>query len=225
MSQVIQQTSRRWPDTLAVIVSYIVNPLCLPPLGAGLILGHFMVPRSEWWLLVSLSTFFYCVLPLVYVLWMVRKGQTESLEVRLREDRNGPLLFSFVISILGGVTMVVASTTNTQIVLVMVATQFIATAIVLTVTRFWKISLHLTGVSGFVGALVYVSGRYWIFPDNGLLQTNWTLLLIFLIPLLVWARIRTNAHDFSQTVAGVTTGIVSVIVGFHFGGILLGLFA
>ena len=39
-------------DRIAAVVSYVVNPLCLPPLGGALVFGHFLVPPGEWWLLV-----------------------------------------------------------------------------------------------------------------------------------------------------------------------------
>ena len=62
-----------------------------------------------------------------------------------------------------------------------------------TISNFWKISLHMVGVSGFATLLTYVFGP----------AAAWTFLSL---PLVAWARLYRRKHTPAQLVAGAVGG-------------------
>ena len=59
---------------VANAVSYILNPLVLPPIGFGLVQAHLGAGLLEIVWTVGISFVFFCLVPLFYVLGMVRLG-------------------------------------------------------------------------------------------------------------------------------------------------------
>lgn len=72
------------------------------------------------------------------------------------------------------------------------------TTVVLISNFFTKVSSHSAGVAGPVTALAYIFG------------VNAVPLFVF-VPLVIWARLKTNAHTFAQLIAGA---IIAVVVTF-----------
>ena len=66
----------------------------------------------------------------------------------------------------------------------------------MTISLFWKISLHAGGVGGFAAFLTWMFGPVWA-------------LTFLAIPLVGWARVYRQRHNWAQVVAG---GIVGVSV-------------
>jgi membrane-associated phospholipid phosphatase len=73
------------------------------------------------------------------------------------------------------------------------------------VNIFFKASGHAAGVAGPVSAMIYL---------YGLIATP----LIALIPLTMWARVRTKGHTLSQTIVGaLLSATITVTVLFLYG--------
>ncbi len=78
------------------------------------------------------------------------------------------------------------------------------------INLFFKASGHAAGVAGPVSAMIYL---------YGLIATP----LIALIPLTMWARVKTKGHTLSQTIVGsilsaLITVVVLIVYGFAPGG-------
>ncbi|MBN8587161.1 MAG: hypothetical protein J0L94_02440 [Rhodothermia bacterium] len=207
---------------IANIVSYTLNPLTLSPIGAVLWSLHFGERGPQVWAISGITTLFFCIVPLLYLIWMVKTGRTSSVEVREREARNGPMILGMGSAIVGGWVLIQFTTIHPAIAFALVAMQIINTLLMLVITQWWKISLHLTGMSGFVAALFYVTQQVWELPTTDIIATAWVLPFFLTIPLLMWARVRVGAHTPLQVVAGagltfpITYATLHLIFGWLF---------
>ena len=197
---------------LANAVSYVLNPLVFPPVAFALIDAHFGAgwPQVAWTFGVSLA--FFCLLPLLYVVGMIRQGKTESLEVRERSARLGPLLVGMASYTVGALLLWRTVEGPALPLIVAFAALFpINTALILLINTRWKISLHMTSLAGFVGVLLFTALTVWRDLPGGVeaaLTAATVAPLVPLVPLLMWARVRVGAHTVGQVVAGAAFGLV-----------------
>jgi hypothetical protein len=76
------------------------------------------------------------------------------------------------------------------------------------ITRWWKISVHCASVAGAVGTLAFV--RYHVpgaVMDTALIGRAVLGTGLVLVPLLLWARVRSRAHTLEQATAGTILGL------------------
>ncbi len=192
-------------------LSYIINPLILPPIGFGLILRHFGAGAAEIAALVAASLLFFTAIPLAYIVQMVRTGRAESVEVRERSARWRPLLFGVGSYFVGVVAVMIVGSTALPLIVALALLYPINTLIVALITRRWKISVHMVGLGGFISVLLFASllVSEALPPREGsLLQLVTVLPLLALVPLLMWARVRVGAHTVGQVTAGAIFGLL-----------------
>lgn len=193
-------------------VSYFLNPLVFPPVAFTLIDLHFGAgwAQAAWTFGVSLA--FFCLLPLFYVVGMIRSGKAESLEVRDRAARLGPLLVGMASYAVGGLLLWQTVEGPALPLIVAFAALFpVNTAVILLINTRWKISLHMTSLAGFVGVLLFTALTVWRDLPAGVeaaLTVATVGPLVLLVPLLMWARVRVGAHTVGQVVAGAAFGLV-----------------
>ena len=197
---------------LANAVSYVLNPLVFPPVAFALIEWHFGGGWASVAWTFGVSLVFFCLLPLTYVAGMVRAGRAESLEVRDRTRRLGPLLVS-IASYAVGALLLWRTVQGPALPLVVsfAALYPLNTAVLLLITLRWKISIHMTSLAGFVGVLLFVALTVWrdLPADVEAALTVATVApLVLLVPLLMWARVRVGAHTPAQVAAGAAFGLV-----------------
>ena len=142
-------------------------------------------------------------LPLAYMLIGLRRGWVSDLELSHREERPRFIVVSFSSDLLALGVLWWAGAPRTVWVLALVYA--VMGMFTFTITHFWKISMHLIGVSGFATLLVFVFG-----PDAW-----WTFLAL---PLVAWARLHRKKHTPAQLLAGAlmgsgVTALVLLLVG------------
>jgi len=195
--------------TTASIISYVLNPIVLPPLAFALILIHFGAGRNELWSISASAALFFAVIPLVYIVFLVKTGQARSLELRDRTRRKGPLLVTLASAIAGIIAMYVIGKTARPLLLACAGCFFINVALALLVTLRWKISLHMIGISGFLSVCLFVALRSWPWAvEDPLLILELLVPSLLLIPVLMWARVRSGAHTIPQVLAGGLAGFL-----------------
>jgi membrane-associated phospholipid phosphatase len=145
----------------------------------------------------ALAAFFVCVLPLAYVLLMVRIGRLSDHHVSDRKDRAPILMVALVSVILGLVVLnlIHAPTSVSAMILALIGGITVLAAVSLA----WKISGHASAISaaGVIVALMF--GPAW-------------LPLLLLVPAVGWSRVVLRDHTRGQVVAGSLFGGV-VIAG------------
>ena len=197
-------------ERLANALSYLLNPLAFPPVAFALVSWHFGAPRAEVGWVFAVSLAFFTLVPLLALLWMVRDGRAASLEVRDRQRRTLPMLVC-VGSYAVGIALLGATATTATAALVSFAAIYpVNTLVLLGITRFWKISIHMAGLAAFVSGLLFVALVAWRdLPADweAALTLATTAPLILLLPVLMWARVRARAHTVAQVVAGAAFGL------------------
>lgn len=197
---------------LASAVSYIINPLILPPIEFGLVLWHFDAATSEIWKGVGIGLVFFFLVPLVYVANMVYRGKAETLEVRRRDARTTPFLIGIASYSVGLVVLWLMIDTARPLLMTLAIIYPINTAMVALINLRWKISVHVTSIAGFVAALLFVARMPWSLPTTGILTMALVAPWLLLIPLVMWARVRSGAHTPGQVLAGSLFGFGMTIV-------------
>lgn len=193
---------------LATAISYVVNPLILPPILFACVLVHFEASRAEIWQTVGISGLFFAVIPLIYLVLAVYRGEIETLEVRTRERRFRPLMVGIVSYSLGVIALFFTVDTARPLITLLAVIFPVNGVLITLITLKWKISVHMGGLAGFVAALFYLYtmqvGSDKVVPGSVL------FMLIALIPILMWARVRSGAHTFAETVGGTLFGLCMV---------------
>jgi len=132
-------------------------------------------------------------LPLVYIILGKKRGWVTDFELTQRAERPRFILVSLSSDLLA--LAILYFFHGPQLLLLMVLTYLCLGITMLTISNFWKISLHMAGVSGFSTALVFVFGT----P---------ALIAFFSLPLVAWARWHRRKHTITQLIAGALAGML-----------------
>ena len=197
-------------ERLADALSYLLNPLAFPPVAFALVSWHFGAAAGEVAWVFGVSLVFFAIVPLLALLWMVREGRATSLEVRDKSRRTLPMLVCVGSYALGIALLGATATTAVRVLVAFAAIYPVNTLILLGITRWWKISIHMAGLAAFVSGLLFVSLVAWEgLPDDweAALTVATTAPLVLLLPVLMWARVRAKAHTVGQVVAGAAFGL------------------
>jgi hypothetical protein len=137
--------------------------------------------------LIGITSIFVCILPIIGVFFMLRRGTIKDFYVRERESRFKPFLWS-IISYLFGIFAFIKIQAPPAVIALM-ACYLVNGIILLFITLKWKISIHASGIASPVTALVYLLG-------NGM-----SLFFLLILP-VAWARLELKAHDKLQVTVG-----------------------
>ncbi|WOH20829.1 phosphatase PAP2 family protein [Paenarthrobacter sp. GOM3] len=152
-------------------------------------------PGTIWFGL--LGAFFVCILPLAYVLVMVKLGRITDHHVSDRRQRPALLLMTLIS--VGAGLLVLQLLNGPASVSVMIISLIVGIAVLALVSAFWKMSGHASALAAAVVIAVLMFGPAW-------------LPLLLLIPAVGWSRLVLRAHTLAQVVAGSLFGAV-VIAG------------
>lgn len=183
---------------------YISNLLC-PPVVWGLLILPIAFRYAETsgqafvWSLVYIAL--VCLLPGLYIFWMVRRGSISDIHMQFRQERFWPFVVSITCAA-GAWGILQASGAPPPLPLVAVFT-LVQLAVMMLITLTWQISMHAMSISGAVVA----TGIFFGFGP--------ALLLSPLLPLVGTARLRLERHTLAQVVAGSLLGAL-VTVGLFF---------
>jgi len=200
---------------VASAISYLLNPLILPPISFGLVGAHVGAPAGEVAWTIGVSTVFFMLVPLAYVASMVLRGEAESLEVRVRGKRTRPFLMGIVSYLVGMAVLALSVEASTGLIVAIAALLPLNTAVMLLINLRWKISIHVTALASFCSVLAFVAAcvapEAWPLAPadrNGLVELRHVAALLPLIPVLMWARVRVGSHTTGQVMAGALYGLV-----------------
>lgn len=194
--------------TFYKIISILFQPILTPTYAMILLMNMdvFLLMPMLWRSIAVVGTFLFTgLLPILPVIFLIRKGEVTDLFVSKREERTMPYLFSFMAYAFWSMFM----WRTLQFPLFIVAAG-IGSAISIFICTFinlkWKISAHLTGMGGFTGAVFGVCYRMAINP-------LWLLIIILFISALVaLSRIELKAHTPAQTLVGFVLGFLTVFL-------------
>jgi membrane-associated phospholipid phosphatase len=159
-------------------------------------------------LLLLAFVFAYTFLfPSLLVFWLYKRKQIESMRLEKLKDRRLPYLFSIISS---GFLTIFFYQKGSQFQPTAIVIGFITLVIILVaiISLKWQISAHAAGIAGVLGALFMLKVKY----DEAALV--WPFFIVLLITgVVLWARLKLNAHTLTQVIAGFTLGLIISISG------------
>jgi membrane-associated phospholipid phosphatase len=191
--------SSTWPSGIcsnaAEPVARLISEVGSPP-GLSLLAVVLVVqaagPAAAWrW--ASLHLLLTILLPMAYLIWLVRRGRVTDLHLPRRRERYRPLGFALVTGALSAAALIQGSAPHLLVLLALL--QLAQVVIFLAFTLRWKVSAHCAAASGLTILAVFLWG-----PAG--------VLLGVCVPLIAWSRVYLSRHTLHQTVAGTLIGTV-----------------
>ena len=140
------------------------------------------------------------LLPIITIIVLQRYGIISDLDASIRKQRIMPLSLGVLYATIG---FIVLTLQNADYILRGLMFCFITnTAIIILITRYWKISIHTMGVAGLLAAL-WVNGQ------------QSPLIMGCILVLVASARVALKAHNISQVLVGSFLGMILTYVQLH----------
>lgn len=185
---------------IAKTISTFTNPpiICIPLFLIICLVLSFengVFDLSKFVVLELISLVFASILPMAIIVYWAKRLDTDS-DISNREDRFTPLIVGIVSYFIGFLVSLFLGTDHFLTALLLCYA--VNTGVVLLITFKWKISVHTTGLSGPVGALILLLG-----PIGALFG--------ILYPLLIWSRVTLEKHTMAQAIAGGVQGFILTV--------------
>lgn len=143
-----------------------------------------------------------CVLPIVYIGTMVKRGRITDIHMQVRQQRLLPFLVSILCTAFAWLTLGLLGAP--PVVPLFALFSLIQLAVMAIITLMWQISIHAISISG---ATVATGVLFGLLPA------------LFTVPLVVLvgaARLKLKRHTPAQVIAGTALGIVIPLFLFVF---------
>lgn len=160
---------------------------------------------SKFMVLELISLVFSSLLPLAIILFWAKKLNTDR-DISNRSDRYMPLIVGIVSYFIGFLICIFLNLDNFLTLLLLCYS--VNTGVVLLFTTQWKISVHTTGLSGPVAALILLLG-----PVGSLFG--------IIYPMVIWSRVLLKKHTLSQAICGGVQGFFLTVLEMYLFMILL----
>jgi len=196
IAEIVRVTEATW----ARVISDVLSPPIVWALVAFLIAFSAATTTGDALLWGVVYAMFVCLVPALYIGWMVRRGHITDIHIRVRAQRAKP----FVVS-LGGALLawfMLRTIGAAPLVLIFALCSFAQIAAMFAITLWWQISMHALSITGAVVVAAILVG----------LEIG--LLLVPLIFIVSAARVKLNRHTVAQVVAGGILGGMSTLMMF-----------
>jgi hypothetical protein len=193
----VQTVTRGRCVALASVVSEVFGPAIL--LTVLLFEVGLVAAGWEGLLFAFVATVFVAVGPYLAVIWMSHRGKVSDRFVGNRKQR-APVLLGVLGSIGVGLCLLIVMGAPREV-LVTTICAAVGLVLVMVVNLLWKLSIHSAIAMFFALAQVILFGTVG--------------LLAFVVPVVVgWARVRVQAHNINQVIAGAGVGVI--VSGIYF---------
>lgn len=188
---------RRYVDRPGFGWARLVSDLFSPPVlwGALAFPIAFQAANSReqalTWALIYVGL--VCVLPLIYIAWMVKRGKITDIHMAVRQQRIKPFLVSIVTSTIAWWTLRALGAPS--VVPLLALSSLIQLSVLAAITLVWQVSMHaMSSGAAVIGAVwAYGTPALWV-----------TLPLLVLVAV---ARLRLQRHTVPQVVVGALIGL------------------
>ena len=199
--------------TAAKIISTIFHPLIIPTIGLFIIFNtnsyiNYAVPKElkqAILLLTGISTF---VIPFLISLMFLNKNLIQSLEMETSKERIFPYAFTIVFYIF--TLFMLKKSPIPPIIFNFVIGATLSVILAFIINFKWKISAHMIGIGGLIGALIAVT----------------LLLEIYILPYIIvgfivagvlgTSRLILKAHSPTQIYVGFILGVICQLIVIYF---------
>ncbi|MDF1672656.1 MAG: hypothetical protein P1U41_04080 [Vicingaceae bacterium] len=197
----------------AKIISSIFHPLLMPIVGVLIIFNidsyiSYSIPndlKKAVLLLIGVSTF---ITPLLISLLLLQRKIIKSLDMETTKERIIPYAFTIIFYVFTLYMLKRAPLHPIIFYFIIGATFSVILAFVINIK--WKISAHMIGIGGLVGALIAISFRMDVYV------TPYILMALIAAGLVGTSRLILNAHTQAQIYAGFVLGLVCQVLVIYF---------
>jgi len=185
---VTEGVPRRWGGRAAHFISQVGSPPVVMALSILWAAG--VMAQAIAWMWASVYVALAIALPVLQLVWLLRRGLVTDLDVRHRKQRSKPMIFMLACGVVGWAVLAIGSA---PLLLILIGgAALFQMAVIFFITLRWKISVHCSAVAGAATIVLLVVGT--------------PLPLLLGVPLVVWSRIRLRHHTIAQTIAGSLLG-------------------
>ena len=197
---------------LSKVISFFFHPIFMPTYAIFLLFAFSplfsdFMSMSQKIQIVQLTIIFTLLLPIFSVLILKKFNVVTSIYMEKREERRWPLLFTIIWYYL--LFRFLDSIHIQYIVIQLLFGAMLILLLAIIVSNFWKISLHMLGVGGVLGAFLAIQT---LFGGNIFL----IITLLFCAGLVGFARVNENAHTLKQVYLGFLVGFCTEFLIFYF---------
>ena len=197
---------------LSKIISFFFHPIFMPTYAIFLLFAFSplfsdFMSMSQKIQIVQLVIIFTLLLPIFSVLTLKKFNIVTSIYMENREERRWPLLFTIIWYYL--LFRLLDSIHIQYIVIQLLFGAMLILLLAIIVSNFWKISLHMLGIGGVLGAFFAIQT---LFGGNIFL----IITLLFCAGLVGFARVNENAHTLKQVYLGFLVGFCTEFLIFYF---------
>ena len=209
-SQGLGKNSKR-PDMetkLAKIISVVFQPLLVPTFSLLVIFSlnsyiSLLVPGHAKHVLIWIVVLTTFMFPALFIFFLYKRGMIKSLSMGNREERIVPLILTAIFYFL---MFYIVRRSQLDIIynlLFLGSALLIVLAII--ISLYWKISMHMMGVGGMMGAFIGVSMAAYV--D----MAFWVVMATLVCGLVGFARLKLQAHTPAQVYAGFFAGFLLML--------------
>lgn len=181
-------------DKLARIISTLFVPPAFTIITFTLFALFLENDSQKQFVVILVAFLFGLVAPIVLFIVFRKSGKLADQDALIKEERTVPFFIAAVFFVIGLVLLIIF-----QVNIISIAFWFsyiTNTLLTILINRIEKISAHTMGASGTMAALTFVFGPA-------------ALLLMILVIIIGWARIRLECHTFIQVVLGFFFAFIS----------------
>ena len=197
---------------LSKVISFFFHPIFMPTYAIFLLFAFSplfsdFMSMSQKIQIVQLVIIFTLLLPIFSVLTLKKFNVVTSIYMENREERRWPLLFTIIWYYL--LFRFLDSIHIQYIVIQLLFGAMLILLLAIIVSNFWKISLHMLGIGGVLGAFFAIQT---LFGGNIFL----IITLLFCAGLVGFARVNEDAHTLKQVYLGFLVGFCTEFLIFYF---------
>ena len=193
---------------IAKVISVALHPLLLPTYTFVILFSlnyyfSIIIPYQVKYLIVGIIFITTFLIPVSFVLIMLRRKMIGSLRMESRDERLSPLVVSAIFVFLSW--YMISQLNISQMYPLFLLGSGIAIIAAILINFKEKISLHMVGIGGMLGTFIGVSLRF-----NA--DMIYIITIIVLVSGLVgFARLALNTHTQSEVYKGFFTGLLIMI--------------
>lgn len=198
-------------NKIAKALSYLLHPIFMPFYGVLIIFTlntyvSFIITTKGKLIILAVLLSTTVLLPLLTIAIMKAKKLIKTWEMEQKEERIFPFMFTAIFYYLAFYLLRSMDLPSVYYMFILGANMLLILTLI--INFWWKISSHMIGIGGLLGALISISHSLQI--DILLIIS----LIIFLGGLLGFARIKNNSHTPAQVYTGYVVGVVSMLILF-----------
>ncbi len=193
---------------IATILTYLFHPILMSMIGilvifnAGIYISD--IPDEFKRFIYSIVFLSNVLIPLTLVPALYLFKNIQHITLNERRERIIPLFFSAICYYLG--YYLVSRFSSIRVIDTFLFSSVVVLFILLLVSVFWKISIHMAGLGGLTGLILMLSLLY------TLDMTFFLSVAILISGIVATARLKLQSHNLLQIITGYVAGLVIVCV-------------